>query len=247
MMQLNLLRWCDAIISHLKEQGIPFRNGIPQLPEEFIFRDRPKALSTYKYRRDIPEDVRKESLIVFYMYENDLWPRLSKIETDMEVLKAYGGIVGFDLSPSVGMLRPRQKLSILVNAIYSCYCGTKGVKVLPNYRAGDFGTVCAADYFPDNCSFMIGNLGCANNGFREYGEYQLDILLLKKCPEVLFVYGSIVRSEAIRLIKQHGFEIITFPDRRNRVRNNSKSYRYYLSGDKVVKALYDDATKGGVA
>ena len=247
MMQLDLLRWCDAKISHLKGQGIPFINGIPQLPEEFIFRDMPKALSTYKYRRDIPENVRKDSLIVFYMYEIDLWPRLNKIETDLEVLKTYGGIVGFDLSPSIGMLRPRQRLSILVNAVYSCYCGTKGIKVLPNYRAGDFGTICAADFFPDDCSFMIGNLGCASNGFRKYGEYQLDILLLKKRPKTLFVYGSITRNEAARLIKQHGFEIITFPDRRNRIRNNSKSYRYYLSGDRIVKALYADATKGGVA
>ncbi len=239
-MQFNILDWCDKKLSYLKEKGITFRKGVPQLPEGYIFTGRPSAVSTYAYRNDIPKGSRTNAILTYYMFEEKLWPRLSKIDYDIEILKEYGGVAGFDLSPSIGMLRPRQKLSILVNAIHSCYLGTKGVRILPNYRAGDFGTICAADFFPDTCSFIVGNLGCEKNGFKKYGEYQLDIVLQYKKPPILYVYGSISKNVVERLIRQHRFEIITFPDRRNRIRNNSCSYHYYLSDDGIRKELYAD-------
>ncbi len=247
MLQFNILKWTDDKITYLKRHGIVFKKDIPQLPDEFIYKEAPRALSTFTYRKDIPDEIRDKSLLVFFEYENRLWPRLLKIDSDICIAKEYGGIVGFDLSPCVGMLRPRQKHSIMINAIHACYCGINGIKILPNFRGGDLGTICIADFFPDDCPFMIGNLGCTNNGFKEYGEYQLDILLLKKTPKILFVYGSITKSEAGRLIKRNGFDIISFPDRRNRVRNNSKSYRYYMLDGKICKVRYADLTKGGVA
>ena len=247
MMQFNILKWCDEKMSYLKEQGIKIKNGIPQLPENYLYTDMPSAISTYSYRNDIPKPIRKNSLITFFMFEDHLWPRLYKIDSELKVLQEYGGICGFDLSPSIEMLRPRQLLSILVNAIYACYFGTKGIKILPNYRAGDFGTLCAADFFPDNCSFIIGNLGCERHGYGKYGEYQLEILLRKKSPDIIYVYGSIRKKEIESLILKNCFEIITFPDRRNRVRNNRKSYRYYLRENKICKDIYADLTKGGAA
>ncbi len=170
-----------------------------------------------------------------------------RIESDIKELKKYGSVAGLDLSPSVEMLRPRQRLSILVNAIHACYLGAKGIKILPNYRAGDFGTICAVDFFPDDCSFIIGNLGCDRNGYKEYGEYQLEILLRKKSPEILYVYGALLKNTATRLIKKYGFEVVSFPDRRNRVRNNSRSWHYWLLNGNVCKEPYADAAKGGVA
>ncbi|MCR5662746.1 MAG: DUF4417 domain-containing protein [bacterium] len=247
MMQFNLLKWCDDNISYLKDQGTVFKKGIPQLSDSSIFKGTPRALSTFACRSDIPDEFKSEALITFYMFEEQLWPRMQNIDNDIEIFKNYAGIVGFDLSPSINMLRPRQRLSILINAIYSCYCAAKGIKVLPNYRAGDFGTICAADFFPDDCSFMIGNHGCINHGYKAYGEYQLDILLLKKKPKLLYVYGSLREKDAKRLIKKYGFDIVKFPDRRSRVRNNAKSYRYFLFDNKVIKLLFEDVTKGGIA
>ncbi len=245
MLHFNILKWCDDKISYLKTQGIQFKNGIPQLPDRFVYKEKPRALSTFKYRGDIPKGVRPYALIAFYMFEEDLWPRMLKIDGDVKIFKEYGGIVGFDLSPSVGMLRPRQQLSILINAIYSCYCGTKEIPVLPNYRAGDLETTFDADFFPDDCSFMVSNLGCVRDGFKEYGYYQLDRLLLRKRPEILYVHGSITEADAKRLVRRNGFKIVSFPDRRSRVRNCRKSYCYFLSNNEVCRTLYEDFTRGG--
>ncbi len=247
MLKFNILLWADDKISSLKEKGIEFINDIPQLPSDYLYTNVPSAVSTFAYRNDISADERKDALLTYYMYENRLWPRLYKIDDDIKILKEYGGTTGFDLSPSIGMLRPRQRFSILINAIHSCYLGINGIRILPNYRAGDFGTICAADYFPDNCSFIVGNLGCSNNGYKSYGEYQLDIVLIKKHPSILYIYGSISKGEATRLIIRNNLSIISFPDRRNRVRNNSKSYYYYLKEGKVEKVLFDKTLRGGVA
>ena len=158
-------------------------------------------------------------------------------------MEMFAGIGGFDLSPSINMLRPRQKMSILINAIYSCYCGTKGIRVLPNFRAGDFGTIQSANYFPNNVNFIIGNLGCCNKNFKNYGAYILEIVLLEKKIDILYVYGSISEKEAERLIRTYGFTIIRFPDRRNRIRNGDASYIYKLEAGRTIKTEYDDKTK----
>lgn len=242
-MKLNLLKWCDEKITYLKGKGVKFKNGIPQLPEDYIYTGCPKALSTFSTRNDIPEMYRKESILVFYMYERNLWPRLSKIDKDIKIMEMFAGIGGFDLSPSINMLRPRQKMSILINAIYSCYCGTKGIHILPNFRAGDFGTIRTANYFPDNVNFIIGNLGCRKKGVKNYGEYILEIALLEKKIETLYVYGSISNKEAEYLIRTYGFVIVKFPDRRNRIRNGDVSYIYKMEAGRVIKKEYDDKTK----
>lgn len=242
-MQINLLKWCDDKMTYLKRKGIRFKNGIPQIPEEYIYNDYPKALSTFKSRNDIPEEYRNEAILVFFMYEKDLWPRLSKIEKDIKIMERYAGVSGFDLSPSINMLRPRQKMSILINALYSCYCGTKGIRILPNYRAGDLGTISSANYFPNNVNFIIGNLGCRNKKYKHYGEYILDIILLEKNIETLYVYGPISKTEIERLIRMHGFKIIKFPDRRNRIRNGDISYIFTMENGRVIKNEYDDKTK----
>ena len=238
MYKFNIITWSDNEITKLKNQGIIFKNGVPQLPEEYIYKDTPHNVSTFMYRNDIPVDQRKKSLLCFYMFEKNLWPRLYKIESDISVAREYGGIVGLDLSPCLGMLRPRQKLSIIINAIYSCCFGLAGIKVMPNYRPGDIGTVCAADFFPDNCSFMIGNLGCNRNGFKDYGMYTLKMALRKKSIDILYVYGSISKSDAFKLNKLYGVSVISFPDRRNRVRNNSKAYYYHKSVNGFVKTRF---------
>ena len=245
MMQFNLLNWCDDKITYLKDRQISFVDGVPQLPREFLFDKEVKALSTYSHRKDIPDTVKADALLSFYMFDEFLWPRLYKVDDDLNTLKGYGGIVGFDLSPSIGMLRPRQRLSILINAIYSCYCGCNGIKVLPNYRAGDLGTVCMADFFPDNVPFMIGNHGCNRNGFKGYGLYETDIILGKKRPSILYFYGSVSKTDAEYLIRKYGISIITFPDRRNRIRNGSKSFRYLIEDNIIKKDIYYDATIGG--
>ena len=118
----NILLWCDNIVTKLKKNHIDFRNGFAILPEEAIYREDIEMITPFVNRSDIPENLKSTSLICYFMHDERLFPRLWKIDQDIAVLKEFGGICGFDLSPSIGMLKPRQRFSLFINSLYNCYC-----------------------------------------------------------------------------------------------------------------------------
>lgn len=246
-MTINLLLWCDEKITYLKDHGIQFESGVAVLPKSCIYEKIPVMVSTYKYRNDIPDELKEDSLLTYFMPESSLWSRLKKIDEEISELKKYGGVSGFDLSPSIGMLRPRQKLSILINSLYNCYLAVQGIKVLPNDRLGDLGTMSMSVSVPQNSNFISSRLGCIRYGFKAYGDYQLGLFLENHKPNILFVYGGMKSGEGKNLIDRYGFKIITYPDRRNRVRNGSKAYIIYRKDGKVRKIPLSNWLKGGAA
>lgn len=177
-MKFNIFRWCDERLTQLKDSGIEIRDGVAFMPETMIYSGEVKCISTYKYRNDIPAEHRENSLLCNFMPDSDLFVRLAKLEEDYEEIKAYGGICGQDISPSIGMLRPRQQFSILINSIYNCCVGLRGTKILPNSRVGDLKTMSMIHSFPSGVSFIAGLHGCKNYGFKDYGLYQLRLLLV---------------------------------------------------------------------
>lgn len=234
----NILIFCDSIVTKLKQNNIDFRNGFAVLPDEAIFRDEVAMIAPFVNRRDIPNDLKASSLICFFMQDNQLFPRLWRIDQDIIILKEYGGICGFDLSPSIGMLKPRQRFSLFINSLYNCYCAVNGMKVLPNCRTGELGLIDRTQYFHKNAPCITGMLGCRNNGFRKYGLFQLKYFIKLVQPNVLYVYGSLSIKEAVHLFYDKAFIIRVIPDRRNRVRNKAESYSYVCRDNTVFK-LYD--------
>ncbi len=238
---MNILIWCDEKITQLKKAGIVFESGVAVIPKEFIYQDEVSMVSTFKYRNDIPKEIRDSALLTYFMPDDNLFNRMKKIDEEIPIMKEFGGICGFDLSPSVGMLRPRQRLSLLINSVFNAYCGIHGVKVLPNSRVGDFGTMSMARSFPARVNFITGKHGCNSYGFRVYGLYQLGLQIHEKQPHTLYVYGNMSLKEAVKIFrysKDKGFRIITFPDRRNRVRNKSRPYMISIVNGKLTKKKY---------
>lgn len=246
-MKLNIFQWCDERLSQIKDAGIAIQGGIAVLPENMIYSDNVQMISTFKYRNDIPEELRKSSLLCNFMPDADIFTRLVRMDEDIHEMEKFGGICGQDLSPSVGMLRPRQRFSLLINSIYNCSMAIRGIKILPNSRVGDFGTMDMTNAFPNGVSFITGMHGCKNYGFKEYGLYQLRLIVREKKPPVLYVYGTLTTKEAARLFWCNEFRIITFPDRRNCVRNGAKAFIFYLDGQRIRKEPFKRYLIGGAA
>lgn len=247
-MSFNILLWCDEMISYLKENDIEFRNGVAILPRASIYDGPIKMISTYKYRRDIPIDKRESSLLCYFMLEPDLKPRMDKIKEEISEIKKYGGICGFDLSPCVGMLRPRQRLSILTNSLFNCFCAVNEIKILPNSRVGDFSTMSMTVGFPDEVGFVSGKLGCNNSGFKNYGLYQLGLTIDSKNPPFLVIYGGLSIKDArkiFRYSKRSDFKIYVFRDRRDRVRNDAKDYYFAYEEGMIKKFFSPNNNEGG--
>ena len=97
----------------------------------------------------------------------------------------------------------------------------------------------------------------ANYSTLEKNSWEPDMLSYRVFDTVLSYNNSAVctiwkpvklaPSEAEKLVLKYGLEIITFPDRRNRVRNGSKAYRYYTKEHKLHRQEYVCASEGGAA
>ena len=241
----NLINWCDQKITFLKKNGIEFSKGLPVIPQKSLYSDIPYMVETYAHRHDIPSEIRSSSLISYFENDRNLMNRLYKIDDEIEVLKQYGGICGFDLSPCVTMLRPRQKLSLLVSAVFNCYVALHGVKVLINARIGDLSTTSLVNNIPAQSNFITGEIGCHNNGYKAYGLYQLKLIKNKIHPKIIFVYGFLSNKD-IRIICDNSNQLfIVYPNRRRRMRDNKVAVAIKYDCGIFYKCLLSDYIENG--
>lgn len=241
----NLLSWCDNKITYLKSKKVRFENNVPVIPSECIFDGIPKNISTYEHRNSIPKEFRSESLLSFFIPDNVIFNRLHKIETDLQIFKQYGGICGLDLSPSIYMLLPRQRMSILINAVFNCYCAIQGIKVLPNARLGELSTMSMVSSIPCGSNIISSNLGCRQKDLKFYDLYQLSLTILSRRPSIVFIYGNILKSEAEYLFNTYlKFRLIVFPDVRRYQRNHNVPFEFVLSSHGIEKIPFYTTKEG---
>lgn len=216
----RVLLWCDRMVTILKEQGITFYNGIPVIPKESIYDGVPFMIETYNHRNEIPDTLKSCSLISYFDNDSNLLNRIEKVEDEISILKQYGGICGFDLSPCITMLRPRQKLSMLVSSLFNCYAAINGIKVLINARMGDLATMSNMSPIPKNSNIITGELGCHGHGYKYYGFYQLKMTIETVDPKILFVYGQLSKKDIRYVCGNTDREILMYPCRRRRMRDH---------------------------
>lgn len=233
------------MISRLKKAGIVFRNGLPVLPADSYYTDIALTIETFQFRNKILPKMRKQSLICYFSNDDRLIQRLYKIDEEIPILLEYGGICGFDLSPSVTMLRPRQKLSLLVSALFNCYVALHGVKILPNCRVGDLANMSVIANIPQRTNIISGELGCKNHGFKRYGLYQLRITMKRVSPEIMFVYGSISQKDIYALCGRMPQTFVVYPSARNKYRNGKKPMALIWDGSTVHRMPLEDFLSDG--
>ena len=159
----NLIKWLDEKITFLKQNGIAFVNGMPVIPRTALYIGVPEMIETYAHRLCVPQEIQCKTLLSYFDSDDNIVNRLFKIDDEIEEIKQYGGICGFALSSCITMLRPRQKISLLVCAVFNCYVALHGVKVLPNCRVGDLATMSLLDTLPPYTNLISGELGCHSN------------------------------------------------------------------------------------
>lgn len=232
----NLLLWCDEKISYLKQHDITFKNGLPVIPENSVYRDTPKHITTFPHRNSIPLEDKRNTLLCSFMPDHQLLTRLTKVDSDLIIFREYAGICGFDLSPSIYMLLPRQKFSILVNAVFNSYCALHGVKILPNARLGEMKTFPLICSIPTKSNIISSTLGCRQKALKSYSLLQLTLIIESIHPPVVFVYGNILGSEANYLfLANHKFKIIVFPDVRSSQRNGKTPFEIIKTEQGIKK------------
>ena len=219
----DLIKWLDEKITFLKQNEIMFVDGMPAIPKEALYTGIPDMIETYAHRHSVPHKIRSKTLLSYFDNDDNLINRLFKIDDEIKELKLYGGICGFDLSPCITMLRPRQKISLMVCAVFNCYLALQGIKVLPNCRVGDLTSMSLIDTIPPYTNIISGELGCHKSPLKMYGIYQLRLITKKVCPEILFIYGNLSKKDIQYIFGRRPQIIILYPDHRHRVRDRKKA------------------------
>ena len=244
----NLIKWLDEKITFLKQNGIMFVNGMPVIPSAALYTGIPHMVETYAHRHCVPCEKRPETLLAFFDNDDNLTNRLFKIDDEIEELKQYGGICGFDLSACITMLRPRQKISLLVCAVFNCYVALHGVKVLPNCRVGDLTTMSLIDTIPPYTNLISGELGCHNNSLKMYGIHQLRLIAKKVGPDIMFVYGNLSKKDIRYIFGRQPQTVVMYPDHRHRTRDGKNAIVVKWDGVNLKKIpLFDYLEERGVA
>lgn len=248
---MGIINWCDRKITELKHAKVRFVNGRPQIPEGMIYVDIPERIETFQFRKEIPIEMRKNSLIAFYSNDERIWNRLNKVETESLEFLNYGGIVGMDLSPSVNMLRPRQMHSILMNQIYNCLMAIRGVKVAINARIGDLKTNSLIKDYPQSKTLVFGNLGC-KGVFAEYSMFQFRKWIDLLTPKNICFYGTFGKNDLCRMKKLNkDLTIYLFHGHNFSSKQNKKSV-FIISGNEHTKnnprsgVVYDYIVSHGI-
>ena len=109
MINLNILKWLDNRITYLKNNNIKFNSGVAILEKRMLYNDIPVEVEPYDYRNDVSDENKKKTVLLFYMDDRRLLPRLKNFENDIQEMKKYAAVSGFDMSASILMLRMRQK------------------------------------------------------------------------------------------------------------------------------------------
>lgn len=88
---------------------------------------------------------------------------------------------------------------------------------------------------PDGANFISSRLGCQRNGYKAFGMHQVMLLLQRIRPRILFIYGNAALNEACEPINRYGIDIVCYPDRRSRVRNDAETYAIVKRSREIVK------------
>ena len=97
-MKRDLYKIAEYLYEYLIRHGIRFNNhGYPVIPEKYILKDEPEAIFPYTHR--LACDDKSKTVICHFENDERLYPRLDTLKEDVEKLKGFMGVGGFDLSP----------------------------------------------------------------------------------------------------------------------------------------------------
>ena len=100
----------------------------------------------------------------------------------------------------------------------------EGIKILPNARCGDFGTISLLGMYPKGCNIIISNHGCKKHGFKYYGLYQTLYINDFLKPKQIFSYGNVSKKEYKFINKKYKNNIIVFPEHRKKRQYKKSAY-----------------------
>ena len=213
----------SRLYQYAVSRGAKFReNGYQIFSPDMLLDSEPDEIVPFRNRLKAKDP--SKTAICFFTDDKLIFPRLDKLETDLEEYKKYMGVCGFDLSPNILTDPFRQNINVIASQLASLYLALNGIKIIPNFRTGGDSTIASLQASPRDAIFAVGTLGCARGLVAHNSLLLLKKLLVSDAKELL-VYGTL-RPEYRAILEERGVRFRVYQDFQTRSRNKSKEKQY---------------------
>jgi len=186
---LDLLYAADYMYNYLRQHNFQFNEyGFPVFRPEMFIDEWPEMVIPYKNRKHYIVKNPKKTLLCFYSPDIYLYPRIEKLEDDMEEYKRFMGCVFCDITVTWDLPQEMQEYLILVNHLHAAVLAVNGIKLAANLRIGNEETLKCLEGIPVNVMCASGFLGCKNLK----GKYDFSFLnkIMQVMPYKLILFGK---------------------------------------------------------
>lgn len=208
---MNLFQTYHRLYTYLKQNGIEFsEDGYPVFREEMFTDETPDEIFPFNRRNECKN--KKKTALCTCQVDKEVYPKIEHLDQDLDEWKSYMACIVFDLSPRIEWRTEIQKFNICLNQMAAIYLALHGVKLIGNFRIGDFNTVGALHSYPNKTCFLVGSLGCTKYLTLEDLEY-FSTKILVALPKKFYFYGKLDKHVE-KLIKGYEIPYKVFPSRR---------------------------------
>ena len=179
----------DGLYLYLSDKNIDFdEDGFPIFRSDMFLDEWPDMVVPFYRRNDKNVTNKKKTVICFFAKDCELYPRLSKLLSEIDEYKSFMGVIGFDLSITFDMDEEWQRIIALLNQLFLAVLAVNGVKIVFNSRSAGLSTNDIFKNVPQNIMVASGFLGCdclkADHDFSYLGK------IISILPQKLILYGK---------------------------------------------------------
>ncbi len=194
------IQMAACLINYLKANQVPFdHNGFPVFKAEWFMSSVPEEMVPFYHRSKCRN--KQKTCICFNSPDEDLYPRISSVFSDISTYKEYMGVGPMDISVSRYMLLEVQNFNLLLNALFLATLGLNGIKIAAPIRYGSIETIPLFDCYKDATIYQVGSIGTKplkhETASYENYEYELfNFLIIRNRKIKLLIYGNLSRGQA---------------------------------------------------
>lgn len=199
----------EKLTDKLKCRGVAFNDdGFPVFSMNSFADEEPSFICPWQHRNYYrPLDT----ALSFFMPDNLIYPRFEKIADEVDEFGKFKSVISMDLSVSRNMPLEVQKFNMLMNALYTTYLASEGIKIIPSLRCGDEKTIDYLLPYKDAPLVALGLHGCKGMSFADYDEFIFRCEMIILQPRKLLLYGKPTKAEK-EILDDIGIPYRVYPD-----------------------------------